>query len=200
MAELLMMFDLQKIKTFLFGAYVRRRSGCPNAGFRGSVLVLLFTLTLPLFSDTQLSENSPFLPPGHGKEETKKPEPKIQPQGPISREIEFRGIVRIGGVYQFSIYNKKEQKGYWLKENDREDGIAVNNYDADASTVVVLMNGRSERLTLMVASDKPMDVKHDEPSAKKKNRRPPQLRDQSNNKSKKRRNVPRRRVILPKKD
>lgn len=199
MAELLMMFDWQKIKTILFGAFARPRNGCPAAGFRGSVLVLL-TLTLPLFSDTQLAENSPFLPPGHGKEETKKPEPKVQPQGPISREIEFRGIVQMGGAYQFSIYNKKEEKGYWLKENDREDGISVNSYDADAATVVVLMNGRSERLTLMAASDKPMDVKHDEPSAEKKDRRPPQLGNRSKDQDKKRRNVPRRRVILPKKD
>ncbi len=164
------------------------------------LLVCSCAIPLQLFSQNQLAEKSPFLPPGYGqKVEPPKPTPVIQTQGPISREIEFRGIVQMGGVYQFSIYNTKEQKGYWLKENAVEDGIAVKSYDTDAATIVVTMNGRSERLTLMAASENPMPVAQAAPSTPAKTPVPPQLQNQSNNNSNNRRVVPRRRVILPKK-
>lgn len=165
-------------------------------------LVLALTVQASLFSETKLSEKSPFLPPEYGKEEAKPTESVVQPQGQISRELEFRGIVQIGNVYQFSIYNKKEQKGYWLKQNEREDGISVNNFDESASTIVVMMNGRSERLTLMSATESPMPVATASPSNKEQARPPglpPQLRQKSSGSSN-RRVVPRRRVILPKKN
>jgi len=173
----------------------RCRTGAP-------LLALLLTLTTPhaLLSQSQLSEKSPFLPPGYGKEEPKKPEPVVQPQGPVSNVIEFRGIVEMGGVYQFSIYNKKEQKGYWLKENAKEDGVSINSFDATASTIVVVMNGRSERLTLMAATENPMPVAQAIPAATNKNPLPPQLQNQGSGNSNNRRVVPRRRVILPKKN
>ena len=166
-------------------------------------LLAIYAFSAPLFSDSKLTEKSPFLPPGYGKEEAKPAEPVVQPQGPISREIEFRGIVQIGGVYQFSIYNKKEQKGYWLKENEREDGISVNNFNEDASTIVVLMNGRSERLTLMAATEKPLPVSQAGPTGPNKKRPavlPPELRNKKSSNTNRRKVVPRRRVILPKKN
>lgn len=165
-------------------------------------LALILSAHTPLFGESQLSEKSPFLPPGYGQEETKPAEPVVQPQGPISREIEFRGIAQIGGVYQFSIFNKKEQKGYWLKENEREDGISVSSFDDNASTVVILMNGRSERLTLMSATETPMPVAQASPGNKEQ-ARPPGLPAELNRKSSgsnNRKVVPRRRVILPKKN
>ncbi|HKK19084.1 MAG TPA: hypothetical protein VJ952_10430 [Opitutales bacterium] len=176
-----------------------------KAGLQVSALSFFLALSLQpsLFADTKLSEKSPFLPPGYGEEEVKPAEPVVQPQGPISREIEFRGIVQIGGVYQFSIYNKKDQKGYWLKENERQDGISVNNFEEDASTIVVLMNGRSERLTLMSASESPLPVAQAKPSTQPQARPPglpPQLNVKSSNSSGNRKTVPRRRVILPKKN
>ncbi|PXA04522.1 hypothetical protein DDZ13_04925 [Coraliomargarita sinensis] len=153
-----------------------------------------------MFSKTSLSEKSPFLPPGYGTEKPEEAEPVVQPQGPISRELEFRGIVQIDGVYQFSLYNKKDQKGYWLKANEREDGISVSNYEADSSTIVVLMNGRSERLTLMTANEKPMPVAQTTPQAQTTRNLPPELNvKKSSNNSSSRKVVPRRRVILPKK-
>ncbi len=167
------------------------------------IVLLLFALASGVFAEKKsLSENSPFLPPGHGEKPPEPPKPQVQPQGPISREIEFRGIVEINGVRQFSIYNKKEQKGYWLKENELEDGISVNNYEKDASTIVVLMNGRSERLSLMTASENPMPVTKAAPSGNRQATKPalpPQLNANQSNDNSKRRNVPRRRVILPKK-
>jgi len=156
-----------------------------------------------LFAEKKLAEKSPFLPPGYGQEESKTDEPVVQPQGPISREVEFRGIVQIGDVYQFSIYNKKDQKGYWLKQNEGEDGISVNSFDENASTIVVMMNGRSERLTLMSATESPMPAATASPGNKEQARPPglpPQLQQKSSGSSTNRKVVPRRRVILPKKN
>lgn len=171
-----------------------------KAGLPILLLLLSFTLPLSLFSDAKLSEKSPFLPPGHGADTPEPTKPVIQPQGPISRELEFRGIVQIGGVFQFSIFNKKEQKGYWLKTKESEDGIAVNTYDANSSTIVVEMNGRSERLTLMAATDGPLPVAQaKQPSLN--SARPPGLPPELNVKSSSnstRRTVIRRRVVQPK--
>ena len=173
-------------------------------GHTASILyysILLFSLTLPLslFSDSQLSEKSPFLPPGHGVKVKPVEQPTVQPQGPISREIEFRGLIQIGGTYQFSIFNKREQKGYWLKENVAQEGISVRGYDANSSTVIVNMNGRSERLTLMAATDNPLPVAKAQtppPSNVNQPTLPPQITNQ-NKQGNARRVIPRRRVILP---
>lgn len=168
------------------------------------ILTLTLTLTLPvsLFAQNKLAEKSPFLPPGHGQKEPEPPKPIVQTQGPISRELEFRGIVQLGGVYQFSIFNKKDQKGYWLKVNQREDDISVNSFDPNASSVVVMMNGRSERLSLMSASENPIPVAQADPSGPSKppGLALPQANNNNANNSNTRRTVPRRRVILPKKD
>lgn len=165
------------------------------------LFTLILTLPLSLFSDNSLSEKSPFLPPGHGSK-PKEAEPAVQPQGPISREIEFRGIIKMGGVYQFSVTNKKDQKSYWLKENEGQAGISVSNYDPNSSSIVVLMNGRSERLTLMSASETPMPVAQAKPATPNTARTavlPPQLTNINTGSANNRKVVPRRRVILPKK-
>jgi hypothetical protein len=167
------------------------------------LLALLLTFTSPLFADSELAEKSPFLPPGYGEKPEEKPKPPVQTQGPISREIEFRGFVKLNGVFQFSLTNKKLQKSYWLKEGEGEAGITVSNYDPESSSIVVLVNGRSERLTMLSASDSPLPVAQSKLTSPNKNRPPvlpPQLRNNANNNSTGRKVVPRRRVILPKKN
>jgi hypothetical protein len=169
-------------------------------------LGLILLQSLSLLSAKELSEKSPFLPPGHGaKNEAVQVKPVVPAQGPLSREIEFRGVVQIGGVFQFSIFKKKDQKGYWLRENITEDGITARSYDAASSTLVVNMNGRSERLTLMTATDNPLPVAKVNPAATPSQPtrpptitppQPPQLNKSNANNS--RRVVPRRRVVLPK--
>lgn len=165
-------------------------------------ILLAAVLPFPLHSADSLAEKSPFLPPGHGEKPEEAPPPPVQTQGPISREIEFRGFVKMNGVIQFSLTNKKLQKSYWLKEGEAEAGLTVSNYDPASSSIVVLMNGRSERLTMLSASDSPIPValsKPQSPNDKRPQVLPPQLRNNANNNADRRKVVPRRRVILPKK-
>lgn len=168
---------------------------------------LTLTLTLALSSVSALraetlENQNPFLPPGYGEQkEVAPPPPVVQTNGPISREVEFRGIVQFDGSYQFSLYNKSENKAYWLFENQSEGGITVRGYDVSSKTITVNMNGRSERLTLMSASDAPLPVVSSvsSPTNSSANQPvlPPGLENANNNGEDRRRVIPRRRVILP---
>ncbi|MGB0416608.1 MAG: hypothetical protein ACPGKS_07150 [Coraliomargarita sp.] len=155
-----------------------------------------------LWSNQSLKENSPFLPPGYGVEAPKPPPPPPQVNGPVAQQLEFRGLMKMGGQYSFSLFDKRNQKGYWLTENQAQDGIRVGNYDANALTVVVTMNGRTERLTLMSASDAPLPVTASisKPASNKTKTAtlPPGIPGNTNKDANKR-TIPRRRVILPKK-
>jgi hypothetical protein len=178
-------------------------------GIKPLLQILSFALTVTLSSvqsvaaDT-LESSNPFLPPGFGKEKVVAPPPVVQSNGPISREVEFRGIMNYGGAYQFSVFNKSENKSYWLYENQSEGGITVRGYDANSRTITVNMNGRSERLTLMSATDAPLPVVSSVSQAANTNvsptTLPPGLQIPNNNASNEdhRRVIPRRRVILPK--
>jgi len=163
-------------------------------------------LVLPLTASSTLESKSPFLPPDHNKKTVVAPKP-VQQNGPISREIEFRGVVELNGNYQFSLFNKTDQKGYWIKQGDSKEGISVSSFDLSSMSVTISQNGRSERLTLMESTDSPLPVAVSAPPTKQptvKNNKQPQLPPglqnaaNTNNRSTKR-TIPRRRVILPKK-
>lgn len=171
--------------------------------FRALLFLALVPFSAPhsaLLAAESLSSKSPFLPPGHGVKPPEPPKPVVEVQGPISREIEFRGIVEIDGIYKFSIFNKKDQKSYWLTENEAAaSGITAKSYDAASATIMIEMNNRTERLTLMSATDSPMPVTQATPAAANPVL-PPELNTQNPpTKTNNRRSVPRRRVILPKK-
>ena len=111
-----------------------------------------------MLSAESLESSNPFLPPGYG-EKKEAPKPVVQSNGPISREIEFRGLVKMKGQYQFSLFNKRDQKSYWLKENEAAaQGISVRNYDSGSQSLTVSMSGRTERITLIAANSSPLPV------------------------------------------
>jgi|TARA_B110000093_G_scaffold51535_1_gene55386 hypothetical protein len=149
--------------------------------------------------DSKLESNSPFLPTGYNTKKPKAPTPPPKVNGPLSRELEFRGIVQMNGIYEFSLFNKKLNRGYWIAENSAENGISVRNFDLDAMRISVTLNGRTEQLTLMTATDSPLPVAI---SATAKPTKQPNIPGLTNNTTKKpstSRVIPRRRVILPKK-
>ena len=149
-------------------------------------------------ASSKLESNSPFLPAGYNKPvEPPKPPPVVN--GPLSRELEFRGIVQMNGIYEFSLFNKKLNRGYWIAENGTESGISVRNFDLAGMRITVTQNGRPEQLTLMTATDSPLPVAFSmTPQA------PPGITLPGlNNRPKPpltRRVIPRRRVIMPKQD
>ena len=162
---------------------------------------------LSVLSAESLESSNPFLPPGYG-EKKEAPKPVVQSNGPISREIEFRGLVKMKGQYQFSLFNKRDQKSYWLKENEAAaQGISVRNYDSGSQSLTVSMSGRTERITLIAANSSPLPVVASVSPPVNTNGNankpglPPVLQNitKPNNNNDVKRAVPRRRVILPKK-
>jgi len=175
---------------------------CDQAIKRLLIILLCLASNAALHAaSSKLESNSPFLPAGHN---TMKVVPKPPPvvNGPLSREIEFRGIVQMNGVYQFSLFNKKENRGYWIAENGAESGISVRNFDLDALRISVTLNGRTEQLTLMTATDSPLPVAISTTAKPTKQARQPNIPGLTPSTTKKKsasRVIPRRRVILPKK-
>lgn len=173
-------------------------------------LCLLLLSGLPPVATAQsasLSNKNPFLPPGYGEPKEEAPPPKRpQTNGPIARQIEFRGVIQMGETYRFSLFHKSEQKSYWIPENGVEDGLSVRGFDPDSMTVTVDLRGQAERLTLMSSSDSPMPVQKSAPKQAAQAQIPKELRPKignnrgNNDDNKRRRVVPRRRVILPKRD
>ena len=156
-----------------------------------------------IHADTsKLESNSPFLPPGYSNKKPAAPKAAPKSNGPLSREVEFRGIVQLNGIYEFSLFNKSENRGYWIPENGADGGISVRNFNLDAMSISVTLNGRTEQLTLMTATDSPLPVAIS--STAKPPKRPnqpniPGLNTTRKPSTSKSRVIPRRRVILPKK-
>ncbi|MDG1242158.1 MAG: hypothetical protein P8R37_08150 [Opitutae bacterium] len=151
---------------------------------------------------SKLESNSPFLPPGYSNKKPATPQPVTKVNGPLSRELEFRGIVQMKGIYEFSLFNKKLNRGYWIAENSSESGISVRNFDLDAMSISVTLNGRTEQLTLMTATDSPLPVAISTSTMPTKQPSPPNIPGLTPSTTKKQptsRVIPRRRVILPKK-
>jgi len=167
--------------------------------FRRSLTFVLLSSVSILSAET-LESSNPFLPPGYS-DKKEAPKPVVQSNGPISREIEFRGLAEMDGQYQFSLFNRRDQKSYWLKENEAAaQGISVRNYDSGSKSLTVSVSGRTERLTLMTASSSPIPVvtSVSQPSSPQPSPTPQNITKTNNNNSS-RKVVPRRRVILPKK-
>jgi len=165
---------------------------------RGLTFALLASVSI--LSAETLESSNPFLPPGYS-DKKEAPKPVVQSNGPISREIEFRGLAKMDGQYQFSLFNRRDQKSHWLKENEAAaQGISVRNYDSDSKSLIVSVSGRTERLTLVTASSSPLPVvtSVSQPSSPPPSPTPQNI-TKTNNNNTARKAVPRRRVILPKK-
>jgi hypothetical protein len=177
------------------------------------IIVCWCLLSMAVGTRADIQTKNPFLPHNYGKKAVvKTPPPQATANGPLGRELELRGIVKMGGRYRFSIFNRKENKGYWIPEAQSKAGISVGDYDLDAKMVVVSKGQQTEQLTLKMADSRPLPVRSTGPSistgAAKDNRRttakpgatPIQtLINKTNNQTSSPPTKVRRRVILPRK-
>lgn len=165
-------------------------------------ILLFYSLCLyfekEIIAGTLVSKN-PFLPTDYKKNDISVTRPEPQPSGAISKLIEFRGLITLGNVTHFSLYNKRENKGYWVSENQSEGGISIGHYDERSKAITVSMNGRTERLTLMSVTNTPLPVvaSYNQPGVQNVIL-PSTQSNKSGQQEDNRRVIPRRRVILPK--
>ena len=92
------------------------------------VFFFIFTLNLSAQSKRDLTKDSPFLPPGyrqHLEKKNKKPPPPPKAPPKLRQNLELRGYFRLGGVWRFSVFDKRTNKSQWiiLNDRDRNDGI-----------------------------------------------------------------------------
>ena len=171
-------------------------------GTKTSLLIVSVLIAVQMLSANTLQENNPFLPPGFNDKKPEPPKPVVVDNGPLARELEFRGITQFDGIKQYSVFNRSEQKAYWLREDEMKGGMKVSGYDAKKRSITVVKNGRTENITLMSASSRPVPVATSVtmPNSNK-NPKLPQITSLPNNvqKDTTSKTVPRRRVILPKK-
>lgn len=185
-----------------WGRIINSLKAALRAALRSSLILVCSASALS--ADT-LQTSNPFLPPGYGEEEKAPPPPPPKVNGPISRQLEFRGFVQLDGVLEYSLFDKSEQIGYWLEENQSKNGIQVRGFDHGSKTLTVTMNGRTEQLTLSSPSDTPLNVATSVNPAGGNRKQPPTLPPSLQNANKRtsnagenrRRVVPRRRVVLP---
>jgi hypothetical protein len=102
---------------------------------------------LPVSAASNLLENSPFLPPNSS--------------GAAAREaapLELRSIIRVGGDYEFSLYDTVKRQSTWAKLNESGHDFVIKAYDADRETVTVEQQNRTYRLILKEAKIVPLNI------------------------------------------
>lgn len=115
------------------------------------MVVILQRLILPLLSvvilipsvqaDSNLLENSPFLPPnvsatGAAKE---------------AAPLELRSVLKAGGDYEFSLYDTARKQSTWARLNEPGYDFVVKAFDPEKDTVTVELRNRTYKLTLKEA-------------------------------------------------
>jgi hypothetical protein len=107
------------------------------------ILPLLGAVTLipSGLADTNLLENSPFLPPN------------VSATG-AAREaapLELRSVLKAGGDYEFSLYDTAKKQSTWARLNESGYDFVVKAFDPENDTVTVELRNRTYKLTLKEA-------------------------------------------------
>ncbi len=141
-----------------------------------------------------LVDNSPFIPDSfNARQQAKKPLPKKAASAVL--EFEFRGVYSLGGEYQFSIYNKKSQKGEWVSLGESGSSFEVTSYDENSNSIQLNIDGKIEEMALRTPDNKPIPVQTAR-SGTTKSRKELAAANRAA-RAKKKKPVVRRRVIVP---
>lgn len=108
-------------------------------GIARLLLPLLGASMTTAAAGNSLSSRSPFLPSGFQPPgETTAPSPRATAPG----SLEFRGFYRIADRYYFLV-SPRNQVGRWLAQGETEEGVTINQFDAESTRVLVNYNGQS---------------------------------------------------------
>ena len=141
-------------------------------GLLSGAAAVLLSGTLCAQARRDLTKDSPFLPPGyrqHLEQKKKKPPPPPKPPPRLKQNLEWRGYVRIGGVWRFSIFDKRTNKGQWivLKDRDRDDGIFITDFDYERERIEIEQDGHKEFIFISGPTGNPVPISHLKAAARK---------------------------------
>lgn len=79
--------------------------------------------------------------------------------------FQFSGIWKMGGEIRISVYDTKEQRGYWLKEGELGAlGLSFQRFDPDNKTVVLVQGVVTKKLSLNKVKIEPLKIASSAPS------------------------------------
>lgn len=169
------------------------------------IALSLGLIPVALCADKTLQSDSPFLPPGYSESEKTPPPPPPNNvrNGEIARSLELRGIMCMNATYTLSFFDKRTKKSFWIKENAANaEGYRIGSYDANSLSVMVTKGSSTEQVTLISSSHAAMPVNSSVSlgtTPKPPAGFPQATPNKPNGTQKNVRTVPRRRVVLPKK-
>jgi hypothetical protein len=128
--------------------------------------------TLPMLAARDLVGQSPFLPPGFREsvEKPQKPPPTKRFEKPAADMI-FKGFFRLGGVWKFSILDKKTGKAKWvLLDKETDDGLILTAFDPSGPYLTYKHNGTIGELELASPSSGSVPIQRNTPRTKPQNK------------------------------
>jgi hypothetical protein len=108
----------------------------PLAAMLGASLMLASSVR----AESNLLQNSPFLPPDGGTRSAQQAAP-----------LELRSIVVEGGQYEFSLYDPARRQSTWVRLNEPNQEFTITAFDAMSDTVTVETRDRVFKLELKEA-------------------------------------------------
>ena len=107
---------------------------------------------------SNLITNNPFAP-APSKSIIKKPTVSAPTNsGTLSKYLQFKSIAIIDGKKHFSIFNRRQNKSYWIPEGETVDSISVSNYNLDSNTATLSDGVNTESISIISADEKPINV------------------------------------------
>ena len=79
-------------------------------------------------------------------------------QGTLEKYLQFKSIAIIDGKKYFSIFNRRQNKSYWIPEGESVDSISVSNYNPTTNTVSITDGVNRETFSIISADEKPLNV------------------------------------------
>jgi hypothetical protein len=126
-----------------------------SARFRIGTLATLLLAGVPLIAqDAQPGPakgraRSPFLPKGHGEASRG---PLNAPTNTPLDQLEFRGIVTMGGQTSLSLFDPAANRGYWMKEGESQAGYTLVSHNKSGQSIVVRSSAGERSIPLKAAS------------------------------------------------
>ncbi len=70
----------------------------------------------------------------------------LRPQAPPRYEL--HGIMNLGGIWQFSLFDPKTKVSQWIALNDATSAIKVMNFNQQKNSIIIMDNGQLQELVL----------------------------------------------------
>lgn len=125
--------------------------------------------------ESDLVENSPFLPEGWEPPRERRPEPPPPPppeRGPQPLDqIEFRGMTKFGDETSFSLFDPSADRSYWIALGQADGGIQVVEFKENEEAVVVKHDGKTRTISLHEAEVAAMEEAEPEEPRRRGRRR-----------------------------